>query len=71
MPQCLMVILRNDATYLMQQVLLTKRGPERFLLTKCGPERFLLTKCGPYYISVVPAYFVAIIIITSAMLAYP
>ena len=61
MPQCLMVILRNDATYLMQQV----------LLTKCGPERFLLTKCGPYYISVVPAYFVAIIIITSAMLAYP
>ena len=32
------------------------------LLTKCGPKRFLLTKCGPYNISVVPAYFVGIII---------
>ena len=32
------------------------------LLTKCGPKRFLLTKCGPYYISVVRAYFVGIIL---------
>ena len=34
------------------------------LLTKCGSKRFLLTKCGPYNVSVDPAYFVGIIIIT-------
>ena len=34
------------------------------LLTKCGPKLFLFTKCGPYNVSVVPAYFVGIIIIT-------
>ena len=43
----------------------------KVLLTKCGPKRFLLTKRCLYFISVVPAYFVEIIIITlSAMFTY-
>ena len=37
---------------------------KKVLLTKCGPKRFLLTECGPYNVSVVPVYFVGIIIIT-------
>ena len=49
----------------------TIKAVKRVLLTKWGPKRFLLTKCGPYYITVVPAYFAGIIIITSsAMFAY-